>query len=211
MRKNLQSRFITRLCVTASMLLLSLPLSAQLMLAHEGHHDAGGCVIKSGDFPVTVSIYEVPKEGIPPMHSFCDHVPDVGKVNMTIEIPDLDTREIPIAVRLVMDGHEGMDHGEHELLYIPAEQYLSGIIVVSTEFDELGQYSVLLETEDGEGNTKTAVRIPVHVGGSGGHGSHGGGFGMLQTLFLLAAAGGAAFFFLRKKSSSKNLAKESQT
>jgi len=212
MRKNLQNKFITGLCVTASILSLSLPLSAQLMLAHEGHHGAGGCVIQSGDFPVTVSIYEVPKEDLPPMHSSCDHVPGVGKVNITIEIADLDTREIPIAVRMVMDGHEGMDHGEHELLYIPAEQYLSGIIVVSTEFDELGQYSILLETDDGAGNTKTAVRIPVHVGGSGSHGGHGGGLGMLEIIFLIiAAGGGATFFFLRKKNSDKDLAKESQT
>ena len=210
MRKNLQKKVIVWLLVTASMLLLALPLSAQLMLAHEGHHDGGGgCVIESGDFPVTVSIYEVPKEDIPPMHSFCDHVPDVGKINMTIEISDHDTREIPIAVRLVMDGHEGMDHGEHELLYMPAEQYLSGIIVVSTEFDELGQYSVLLETDDGAGSTKTAVRIPVHVGGSGGHGSH-GGVGIVEIIFLIAAAGGAAFFFMRRKNGDKDLAKESQ-
>lgn len=212
MRKNLQNKFITGLCVSASILLLSLPLSAQLMLAHEGHHGAGGCVINTGDFPVTVSIYEVPKEDLPPMHSFCDHVPSAGKVNITIEISDLDAREVPIAVRLIMDGHEGMDHGEHELLYLPAEQYLSGIIVVSTEFDELGQYSILLETDDGAGNAKTAVRVPVHVGGSGGHGGHGGGLGMLEIMFLIiAAGGGAAFFFLRKKSNDKDLAKESQT
>ncbi len=212
MRKKLQNKFFTGLFVTAFMLLLSLPLSAQLMLAHEGHHGAGGCVINSGEFPVTVSIYEVPKEDIPPMHSFCDHVPGVGKVNVTIEISDLDTREIPIAVRLVMDAHEGMDHGEHELLYMPAEQYLSGIIVVSTEFDELGQYSILLETDDGAGNVKTAVRVPVHVGGSGGHGGHGGGLGMLEIIFLIAAAGGGvAFFLMRKKNSDKDLAKESQT
>ncbi len=212
MRKKLQNKFFMGLCVTAFMLLLSLPLSAQLMLAHEGHHGGGGCVINSGDFPVTISIYEVPKEDIPPMHSFCDHVPGVGKVNVTIEISDLDTREIPIAVRLVMDAHEGMDHGEHELLYMPAEQHLSGIIVVSTEFDELGQYSILLETDDGAGNVKTAVRVPVHVGGSGGHGGHGGGLGMLEIIFLIAAAGGgAAFFLMRKKNSDKDLAKESQT
>ncbi|MDT8364028.1 MAG: hypothetical protein RQ714_05190 [Nitrosomonas sp.] len=210
MKKSLRNKLTSCLCVTASMLLLSLPLSAQLMLAHEGHHGAGGCVIKSGDFPVTVSIYEVPKEGVPPMHSFCDHVPDIGKVSMTVEISDLDTREIPIAVRLVMDEHEGMDHGEHELLYMPAEQYLSGIIVVAAEFDQLGQYSVLLETDDGAGNTKTAVRIPVHVGGSGGHGSHGGGLGMLEIIFLVAAVGGAAFFFMRKKNADKDIAKESQ-
>jgi hypothetical protein len=30
--------------------LLTLPVHAQLMLAHEGHHDAGGCTIKTVNF-----------------------------------------------------------------------------------------------------------------------------------------------------------------
>lgn len=210
MKKASQS--IAWLCIAVSMLLMSLPLSAQLMLAHEGHHDAGGCKIETGDFPVTVSVYEVPEGDIPPMHSFCNHVPDAGKINITIEISDLDTREIPIAVRVVMDGHEGSEHGgEHEVLYMPAEQYLSGIIVVATKLEHLGQYTVLLETEDSAGNVKTAVRVPLHVGGGGGHGNHGSGLGMLEMIFIVAAAGGLAFFFMRKKNAEKELSKESQS
>ncbi len=209
MKKALQNKSIAGLCVAVSMLLMSLPLSAQLMLAHEGHHDAGGCKIETGDFPVTVSVYEVPEGDIPPMHSFCNHVPNTGKINMTIEIPDLDTREIPIAIRVVMDGHDDSDHGAHEVFYIPAEQYLSGIIVVATELEHLGQYTVLLETEDNAGNVKTAVRVPLHVGGDGGHGGHGSGFGILEIILFAVAAGGGAFFFMRKKNAGKELSKES--
>ncbi len=87
---------------------LALPVHAQLMLAHEGHHDAGGCTIKTGEFPVTFSAYEVPEGGIPPMHSFCENLPNTGKVNLTIELPH-EARQIPWAVRLVKEGHEG--HG----------------------------------------------------------------------------------------------------
>lgn len=102
--------WITRIVGTVLISLLALPSYAQLMLAHEGHHDAGGCVIKTGEFPVTFSAYEVPEGDIPPMHSFCENVPGVGKVNLTVELMDRDSREIPLAVRLVKVGHEG--HGD---------------------------------------------------------------------------------------------------
>jgi len=110
---------------------LALPTYAQLMLAHEGHHDAGGCTIKTGEFPVTFSAYEVPEGNIPPMHSYCENLPTTGKVNLTIELPH-EARQIPLAVRLVKEGHEGhgggkpgatadqkqanaeMDHADHE-------------------------------------------------------------------------------------------------
>lgn len=93
-------------------LCLALPAYAQLMLAHEGHHDAGGCEIKGGEFPMMFSGYEVPEGDIPPMHSFCSNIPTPGKVQLTIELPDWDSREIPLAIRLVEAGHKG--HGGHK-------------------------------------------------------------------------------------------------
>ena len=106
---------------------LALPAYAQLMLAHEGHHDAGGCDIKNGEFPITFSAYEVPEGNIPPMHSYCSNIPTPGKVQLTVELPDWDSREIPLAVRLVAAGHGGhaghdgttddkeMDHSGHDM------------------------------------------------------------------------------------------------
>ncbi|MDV6345773.1 hypothetical protein [Nitrosomonas sp. Is37] len=137
MRKaSRRNRLVVQLCAAVVLSLAAFSLHAQLMLAHEGHHAGhGGCQVKSGDFPVTVSVYEVPEGDIPPMHSYCDHVPNIGKINMTLELPT-DAREIPLAVRLVKEGHEGhggearadiaannsvskeqnheMDHGEHK-------------------------------------------------------------------------------------------------
>ncbi len=210
---------------------LALPAYAQLMLAHEGHHDAGGCTIKTGEFPVTFSAYEVPEGGIPPMHSFCENLPNTGKVNLTIELPH-EARQIPLAVRLVKEGHEGhgakpsaateqkpadagdhpghegMEHDEHAghaaaehgIVYMPAEEYSSGIIVVAANIQEKGQYAIQLEKKDDAGNTKTIVRIPLSVGKGGGHGSHGGGFGMMEiALVVIVGGGAAAYYFMRRK------------
>ena len=48
-----------------------------------------------------------------------------------------------------------------------------------------------------------AVRIPIHVGGGGGHGSHGSGFGMMEIALLVAAGGIAGFFLMRRRASAK--------
>ncbi len=228
--------WVTKLggAVLASM--LTLPSYAQLMLAHEGHHDAGGCTIKTGEFPVTFSAYEVPEGGIPPMHSFCENLPNTGKVNLTIELPQ-QARQIPLAVRLVKEGHEGhggkpaaaagqksastetsheghegmnhdehAEHGaaeEHGIVYMPPEEHSSGIIVVAANIQEKGQYVVQLERKDDSGNVKTVVRIPLNVGKGGGHGSHGGGFGMMEIALIVVAVGGAAaFYFMRRNKAS---------
>ena len=208
---------------------IALPSYAQLMLAHEGHHDAGGCTIKTGEFPVTFSAYEVPEGGIPPMHSFCENLPKTGKVNLTIELPH-EAREIPLAVRLVKDGHEGhgaksaapaeqkaadagdhaghegMNHDEHAghatehgLVYMPAQKHNSGIIVVAANIQEIGQYAIQLEKKDDAGNVKTVVKIPLGVGKGGGHGSHGGGLGVMEIAVLVLVAGSGAAFYFVRR------------
>lgn len=212
---------------------LVFPVQAQLMLAHEGHHDAGGCTIKTGEFPVTFSAYEVPEGGIPPLHSFCENLPNTGKVNLTIELPH-EARQIPLAVRLIKAGHEGHGakaaapaeqkpadagaHAGHEgmnhddahaghgaaepgIVYMPEEVHGSGIIVVAANLQEKGQYAIQLERKDEAGKVKTVVSIPLGVGKGGGHGSHGGGFGMTEIALIVIAlgGGGAAFYFMRNK------------
>ncbi|SER52832.1 hypothetical protein SAMN05421690_10351 [Nitrosomonas sp. Nm51] len=107
-------RWIAKLVGIILISVLALPVYAQLMLAHEGHHDAGGCEIKDGEFPMTFSGYEVPEGDIPPLHSYCSNIPKPGKVQLTVELPDWDSREIPLAVRLVEAGHSGQGHSGHE-------------------------------------------------------------------------------------------------
>lgn len=225
----------TKFCGVILASLLALPVHAQLMLAHEGHHDAGGCAIKTGEFPVTFSAYEVPEGGIPPMHSFCENLPKTGKVNLTVELPQ-QARQMLLAVRLVKEGHdghgggqhnsaadhkpadvedhsdhEGMNHDEHAghgvtehgIVYMPPEMHRSGIIVIAANIQEKGQYAIQLEREDDAGNVKTVVKIPLNVGKGGGHGSHGGGLGLMEIALLIVVGGGAAFYFMRRKKASE--------
>ncbi len=95
-------------------LFLASPTYAQLMLAHEGHHDAGGCTITDAEFPIAFSGYEVPDNDLPPLHSYCSNIPTPGRVQLTIELSDWDSREIPLAVRLVEAGHAGHGGGHED-------------------------------------------------------------------------------------------------
>ncbi|MCE7915697.1 MAG: hypothetical protein DYH15_13765 [Nitrosomonas sp. PRO4] len=232
MKVVVRSNWATKFCGIFLASFFAFPVYAQLMLAHEGHHDAGGCTIKTGEFPVTFSAYEVPEGGLPPMHSFCENLPNTGKVNLTIELPQ-QARQMPLAVRLVKEdhsghssekhgaeqkpeadeheGHEGMNHEnhadhdavEHGIVYMPPEVHNSGIIVVAANIQEKGQYAIQLERRDDAGNVKTLVRIPLNVGKGGGHGSHGGGFGMVGIALIVIAGGVAAFYFQRRKKASE--------
>lgn len=239
MKEASRGRWVAKLGGAVLASFLALPVYAQLMLAHEGHHDAGGCTIKTGEFPVTFSAYEVPEGGIPPMHSFCENLPKTGKVNLTIELPQ-EARQIPLAVRLVKEGHEGhgsgknspaatdkkpesseMNHDEHAdhaghgaeeehgIVYMPAELHNSGIIVVAANIQEKGHYAIQLEKKDSSGNVKTAVRIPLGVGMGDGHGSHGGGIGVMEILLMIAVAGGGAAFYIIRREKASEAAKKS--
>lgn len=228
--------WITKLGGAVLASFLALPVYAQLMLAHEGHHSGGDCSIKTGDFHVSMSIYEAMEGGIPPMHAYCDSVPNTGKVSITLEIPP-PARQMVLAVRLVKDGHgghgghaapvaaeqktaesnehdghgdhdghEGMDHDAHAehgaaepgIAYLPPQKHNSGIIVLTANLQEKGQYAIQLEKHE-NGSVRTAVNIPISVGKGGGHAGHGGGIGMVEIILLLGAVGGAAFYFMRRK------------
>ena len=176
---------------------LMTPAHAQLMLAHEGHH-SGDCAIKTGNFPVAFSAYEKPKGALPPTHAYCDHVPNTGEMICPVDLKDGTTREIPIALRLIMEGHgDG-----HAIISEPAKLYPSGSITLAANLQELGQYNLLLETEK-DGKLITAVSIPIHVGGGGGHDGHGGsGIGLTEILLLLGVGSAAAFFWWRRRTNA---------
>lgn len=223
--------------------LLALPAHAQLMLAHEGHHDASSCAYTGGEFPVGFSGYEVPDNDLPPLHAFCGNIPTPGRVNLTVELTNWDSREIPLAVRLVKAGHKGHggghddgDHGDvaheveatdghdgheghdmdghaghdddaaqsvtvsdHGIVYMPPKAHRSGIIVMSANLPDRGDYEILLERHDDAGNVTVAARVPFSIGGKGGHGGHGGGFGLMEFVLLLAAVGGGGYFYMQRK------------
>lgn len=249
MKQAFKCGWITKLGGVALISLLAQPVHAQLMLAHEGHHDTADCSYHGGEFPVGFNGYEVPDNDLPPLHAFCKNIPTPGKVNLTVELSEWDSREIPLAVRLVkvghaghgghsdghgdagheeaeeagheadehaghdMDGHAGHDDeaddaasvtvSDHGIVYMPPQPHRSGIIVMSADLPDRGDYEILLERHDDAGNITVAARVPFAVGGSGGHGGHGGGFGLIEIVLLLAAVGGGGYFYMQSKKTAE--------
>ncbi|TDI78460.1 MAG: hypothetical protein E2O81_02365 [Betaproteobacteria bacterium] len=184
--------WVVRLGWTALLALVALPAYAQLMLAHEGHK-SGDCTIKTGSFPVSFRAYEKPKGALPPSHAYCDHVPEVGEHILTVDLQGTKSREIPIAMRLVLMMEGQAD--ETTIMSEPAKLYPSGSITIAVNLKELGQYNLLLETEKA-GKMSTAVSIPIQVGG--GH----SGIGTIGIVLLLGVSGIATFFWLRRRTST---------
>lgn len=178
--------------------LVALPAYAQLMIGHMGHSGGADCTIKSGSLTITYSVFEKPKGQLPPSHSFCKHVPNVGEHIVTVDLQGPKSRETLIGMRLILT--EGGK--EKTIMSTPAKLYPSGSITVAVNLKELGQYNLLLEPEKA-GKMSSAVTLPIHVGEGGGHGGH-SGIGMLEIVLLVGLGGGiAAFFWLRRKKPSK--------
>lgn len=267
MKQASKHGWITKLGGAVLISLLAIPAHAQLMLAHEGHHDTADCSYHDGEFPVGFNGYEVPDNDLPPLHAFCKNIPTPGRVNLTVELFDWDSREISLAVRLVKVGHDGhgghddshagagheevkaieadedghgheadehVGHDDHEghgmdehavhdddeaahsvtvsdhgIVYMPPQVHRSGIIVMSADLSDKGDYEILLERHDDAGNITVAARVPFAVGGSGGHGGHGGGFGMMEIVLLIVAVGGGAFYYMQRKKSAGGSADKS--
>ena len=115
---------------------------------------------------------------------------------MSVDLNEPESRKLPLAVRVVMEGH---GPNGHEVLSLPPKIYPSGSISLGeVDMADLGQYVVLLETEE-DGAMKEKVRIPLTVGEGGGHGSHGSGPGLMEAAVFLAAAGIGAFLWLRRR------------
>ena len=142
------------------------------------------------------------KADLPPTHAYCDHVPETWRA-ASHRGPDGSRvrARVPIAVRLVMEGH---GEGGHEIVSLPAKAYPSGSITFGANLEDLGQYALLLETEK-DGKLTTAVRIPIHVGGGGGHGSHGGGIGATEIALLVGVAGIRRLFVVASAAECKGI------
>ena len=178
--------------------MMALPAYGQLMIGHMGHSGGDDCNIKSGPIPLNYSVYEKPKGALPPTMGHCKHVPNIGEHLVTVDLQGSKSREVPIGIRLVL-----VEGGQNKTIMSKApELYTSGTINFGLNFKELGQYHILLETEQ-NGKMTTAATLPLHVGEGGGHGSHSGGIGMLEIALLLAAGGIAIFFWTRRKPNKK--------
>ena len=149
--------------------MMALPAYGQLMIGHMGHSSGDDCNIKTGPIPLNYSVYEKPKGALPPTMAHCKHVPNMGEHFVTVDLQGNKYRVIPIGIRLVF-----VEGGQNKTIMTKSpEKYTSGTINFGLNFNELGQYNILLETLE-NGKMTTKITLPLHVGEGGGHGGHNG-------------------------------------
>ncbi|MDQ3186436.1 MAG: hypothetical protein M3Q16_08310 [Pseudomonadota bacterium] len=157
----------------------------------------GACVVQTGAFPVGFNAYVVPDGDHPSYPPFCSPVP-AGPLNLVIDILAPDMREAPLAVRLMkIEGGE-----EREVLSVPATEYTSGNVPLAVNLEPLGKYKVLLIGNDGSGNVRNLVSIPLEVRKAGDYvhtGNGGTGWGFLVLVVGLAGLTGCVVHFWRPK------------
>jgi hypothetical protein len=156
------SRWTVGLLFVGLFLLLPPFANAQLMLHGDGGH-SNGCLIDSGAFPVGFTAYRVAEtkaESVAPGEVFCEHLPQTGTFNMTVDLYDYALRAMPIALRMVRETGTGVEG----IQSWPARIYPSGNVAVSVKLEQPGRYALLLNVSKTTPSVVPDVRIPLHVG-----------------------------------------------
>lgn len=95
----------------------------------------------------------------------CDRIPEPGMLNIAIDLLHPDSvRNVPLALRLVkINAIDEETFEEHDMLSIPAQTYLDGVITQAFRLDEIGHYIVYLDGTSSE-SVQYSAQVPISVG-----------------------------------------------
>lgn len=146
--------------------LLFVPLAQMQLMLHGDGGQSNGCLINSGTTPVGFTAYRIPAaqpESTRQEEALCDHLPQPGSFNLTVDLYDQALRTTPIALRLVKETGLGAE----EIQSWPAQTYPNGNAIVLAKLDRPRQYALLLDINKTAGSLAPDVRIPLYVGSQG--------------------------------------------
>jgi hypothetical protein len=137
------------------------------------------CVVSNDGYDVHFTAYAraSPEDGMPgeaePPVQFCQDLPATGPTHLTLDLMNREARTRPVALRVVREGDEEGDDDDPQasvpkkpLLDVPSKIYPTGVVEADVGLDEPGEYTVLVDFDNGAGRGQ--VRIPLRVGQSEG-------------------------------------------
>jgi hypothetical protein len=137
------------------------------------------CVVSNDGYDVHFTAYAraSPEDGMPgeaePPVQFCQDLPATGPTHLTLDLMNREARTRPVALRVVREGDEEGDDDDPQasvpkkpLLDVPSKIYPTWVVEADVGLDEPGEYTVLVDFDNGAGRGQ--VRIPLRVGQSGG-------------------------------------------
>ncbi len=98
---------------------------------------------------------------------YCQEIPKIGKVYLTIDLLDRDTRSTPIALSVVEEdiGEDGRPpETKSTLAEAPAKIYRNGTADTHVEITHPGHYALIATIGDGPITEDDQLRIPFSVG-----------------------------------------------
>mgnify|MGYP001166018739 CR=1 FL=1 len=133
----------------------------------------GACTIETKALIIGYSGYYLPEDyessedtiRSPYVPVQCGKVPEPATLNISIDLlyPE-SARDFLLGLRLVqIEMDENENQKEHEMLSVPAQQHLSGVITLAFKLREPGQYILYLNGKNTE-DTGLQVEIPLQVG-----------------------------------------------
>ena len=125
----------------------ALVLLAATARAQHGSHgpDARGCHMEQHGHQVHYTAYRAPDENDPGLivEWYCEEVPATGLLRITFDLIDQNTREQPVALRLLALPAEN-NGAPTTLLDLPSRIYPSGSIGIDRGFERAGRYEFQL-------------------------------------------------------------------
>jgi hypothetical protein len=138
------------------------------------------CVVSNDGYDVHFTAYAQvsPEDGTPgeaePPVQFCQDLPATGPTHLTLDLMNREARTRPVALRVVREGDDDSQDDDSQeasvpkspLLEVPSKIYPTGVVEADVGLHEPGEYTVLVDFDNGAGRGQ--VRIPLRVGQSGG-------------------------------------------
>lgn len=102
-----------------------------------------------------------------PFVKYCQEVPDVGTIHLTLDLLDRDVRSTPISLRVVEEsGSDGRQPPEIKstLFEVPAKVYRNGIVETKATINKPGHYALIALVGEDPYSEDDRLRIPFSVG-----------------------------------------------
>lgn len=133
----------------------------------------GACTIETEALTIGYSSYYLPADyessedamRSPYVPVQCGKVPEPSLLNISIDLlyPE-SARDFLLALRLVqIEMDEKENQKEYEIISVPAQQYVSGVITLAFKLRDPGQYILYLNGKNAE-DKDLQVKIPLQVG-----------------------------------------------
>jgi hypothetical protein len=99
--------------------------------------------------------------------NYCQEIPAVGQIFLSIDLLDRDVRATPVSLRVVEESYSGNEPVPEEktlLLEVPAKTYRTGTAETAVEITRPGHYALIATIGDQVLSEDDRLRIPFSVG-----------------------------------------------